>query len=845
MERVLKIEEVLSKRIQTIKRVNFTKQDIATYLNSLDKTFEKKQGKDFLFSHTKQIDIFVKLMFESVLGDLFKDDILVHNPLPLTLVAMGSYGREELCVYSDIDLMFVYEDVLDLDIESIIELIVQLVWDSGLKISHRVHRVDELLEASGQDITIKTAMIESRYLCGSKFLWIKIQEQFQRIRGYRRNFFLEEMRMLVQKRKKRYPLTMEPNIKEGAGGLRDAHTLFWIANVLHDVQKLSDFVPSVMNKREFKEFKSALEFLYRVRSALHLQAGKRQDVLNLDFIPNVARKLGFQDRALQSAQVALAKQTLQSLWSIKVISQICIKKITRSCFFNKANIVKLRKSYVEDGFYLYGGVLFTSYNRKPDCLHVMLRKFHKLEDRRVKFDISVINYIKNTKIPLKNSSDIYMIFSKFFQRKHLNQFLYAFYKGGILAALIKPMKHTINLPQFDGYHIYPVDIHSLRCVKKLENIEDIFVKSLFEDLCQNGKSLLKLTLLLHDIGKGRKGDHSRVGAKIFKHYAKKLSFSCEAIKMGDRLIRHHTLMSNVAYRQDIYSEKVIFSFIAALKTHQTLKLLYVLTYCDVSSVNESVYSVSNAKLLRELYEISSKAFSQDKLLGEASRRRRREKALLNNKDFKALSTIKQRKIMNISSNFFFLKYTSSKIVSIAKWAFEAKDISWKIETQKNLTFTIVSNQNINLSFILQKLSYLSVVHMEIFELFRHYKYFKIEFNEAVDEHDERLIEKLIMQSLSVTLKKPTLKPFIYLKDVKLNCTHSQTYALLSLKTKDQKGLLAYVIYVFEKFDLKISTAKIQTIKNRTRNMFLIEKQGILCDNSEKILSLLLSKKKKA
>lgn len=820
------------------------KHDIATYLNSLDEVFEQKQGKDFLVRHTKTIDEFVTLMFKTVLREFFGEYVPMYNTLPLTLVAMGSYGREELCVYSDIDLMFVYKEIRGYNIEPIIEMIIHFIWDCGLKVGHRVHRVEDILEASRQDITIKTAMIESRFVCGSKFLWIEVQGWLNSVRKEGVKTFLDEILAHIKARKERYPLTMEPNIKEGAGGLRDIHALLWISNVLRNTQKLSDLTPDIISEEMFKELRVALEFLYRLRLALHLQAHKRQDVLNLENIPFVAKRLGFKNRTSQSTQVALAKTTLKSLWSIKVISQIVIKKMVAPLMFDRGNISKLKKAYIEDGFYLCNGVLYTSMNRSAEPLHVMLKKFQKMQDIPMEFDISVIDYIKKTIIPAQNSSALYLTFSRFFHKRFLYQFLYAFYQASIFQVLLKPMKHTVNYPQFDGYHTYSVGIHSLKCVWRLENIEDIFIKSLFDDLCENGKSLLKLVVLMHDVGKGKKGDHSIIGARVFKEYAKKLNFSKEAIEMGDRLIRHHVLMSNVANRKDIYNEKVIFSFIAALKSAQTLKLLYILTYCDVSSVNKSAYSTFSSKLLRELYEVSLKAFSQDKLLGEASRRRKREKALFNNNEFATLSKEQQQKIMKISSNLFFLKYTSSQIISIASWAFATKDISYKLETQENLCITIICNQRINLSYILQKLSFLSVVQMEIFELFDNYKYFKIEFHEEMSEYDIKFTQNLILKSLQVSLSEPQKKPIIYKRDIKLDCKHSQTYAMLSLNTKDQKGLLAFVIYVFETFNLKISTAKIQTIKNRTRNIFLIEKHGILCDNSKEILDLLCLESKK-
>lgn len=836
------IENLIEEGASDFEISKLIKQHIQNYLTSLNTTFEQNQGKDFLVKHTKVIDGFMKTIFKYTLRQYFGNYMPMLNSLPITLVAMGSYGREELCVYSDIDLMIVYKDVKGYNLEPIITSILYLAWDAGIKLGHRTHKAEDLFQASHEDFTIKTAMLESRFLCGSKFLWMETQRELTRIRKHQLQAYIEEKIHAYENRGKSYPLTMEPNIKQGVGGLRDANTLFWIAQVLYKASKLKDLVPRFLSEEEFKELRAAQEFLFRVRSALHLCAGKKQDTLTLESIPCVAKKLGFKDKKLQNAQTILAKKTLESLWTLKITSQIYIKRLTAPLFFNSENIAILKKSRIAKGVYLHEDILYASFNAKPTSLKEVLELLLSLPDRDIKFDISAIHYLRQTPRPKHNSAQIYRLFRRFFNRTYLNPILYALYKSGLLKTLIKPMAHITNLPQFDGYHIYPVDIHSLKTVWHLEHIKDPFIQGIFDDLCGEGKALLRLVVLFHDIGKGRKGDHSEIGAKLFRVYAQKLNFSEDAINMGVRLIRIHILMSNVASREDIYSQKVLLAFVAQVGSPQALRLLYILTYCDINGVNPNAYSTFNARLLRVLFNLSLEAFNNDTLIDEATRRRRKELALQRLPEFLDLPAIQRRKILAIPSNFFFLKHAPLEIFNLSTWALHVKDYDAKIENHDHLNIKLVRTRAFNLGYFLSKLVFLNLAHMEIFKLFDEKKYFHMEFSSTVEDEEIYHIHKLIEDSFDMSKKTSLEPPKIAPNELNLDCEHSNSYAQLFLNTKDQQGLMAYIISLFDELGLDIASAKIQTIKRKARNLFLIEKQAKLCDNKEKIIALLCGKR---
>ncbi len=835
------IEELIAQNADDFKISKLIKESIREYLDSLDEIFTQNQGKDFLVKHTKKIDQFLILIYKYTLRKFFGDYLPFINNIPITITAMGSYGREELCVYSDIDLMIVYKNIEGYNLEPIIESILLLIWDSGIKLGHRVHKIDELFEASNSDLTIKTAMLESRYLCGSNFLWIEIERDLKKIAKHNLGEFAREITKIYYKERENNPIKMEPDIKNGAGGLRASHTIRWLSRAILGRAKLKELIPKHISEKEFKEYRIALEFLYRVRSALHLSAKKKQDTLNLEYIPDIAKKLGFIDKRLINAQMQLCKKTFLSLHTVDITCQIFLKKLVSPYFFKTNTITSLRKNRVEAGVYKKDNLIVAKREKSPKSLLHVVTQLALLDDKDIRFDISYIDYIRKARFIKYNSKELYFEFKKIIFNDYAYQLFLALYNANLLEQLVKPFAHIKHQAQFDGYHRYPVDKHSLLCLYFLENIKEPFIQALYDDLCGEGKALIRLVVFLHDTGKGRRGDHSVIGAKIFKAYANKLGFSSEAVHVGGVLIKYHTLMSNTAIREDIYNEDVVLAFTTKLEEPQVLKLLYILTYCDINGVGEGTYSGFTSKLLRELYSLSNEMFSKKELLGEAKRRLRKELGLRRNLEFKALSRALQRKILSISSNYFFIKHKPYEIVKIAKTAKDVNPYEFEIENESHLSISITKSKELNVGYLLGKLNFLDLRNMDIFKLYDDKKYFKIDFHERIENDSILFIRTLIESSFDMSKTTTLCKPIIKENEIDVDFEHSNSVIKLSVNTKNQKGLMAYMMGVFDDEGIEVLTAKIQTIKNRTRNLFLIEKTVDLYKDRDKILELFITR----
>lgn len=810
------IEELLYENAADFEIAKVLKKDIKLYFNTLEETFATTGGKDFLVKHTKKIDTVLKIIYKVALRSMFGDYAPMKNSVPLGLVALGSYGREQLCVYSDIDLMIVYKEVPGYNLKEMIEKILYILWDTGLKLGHRVHTVEELYEVSKTDITIKTALIESRFIEGSHFIWVDTQNAISQIRHDNIKEFIE-LKLEEQKIKhSKFPLTMEPNLKEGVGGFRDANLVFWIGKAIYNVDSIKSLPSSIVDEKEYRTFRIALEFLFRVRSALHLATSKKEDKLRLDLIPSIAKLLGYEES--KQGHMKFAKKVTESLKIIRFYSTIWLDKLTKEYL-----VADPEKNFIYPQTKDFNTLLKTlsDHAQKPFYAHSTFLQQLLVADR-----------------PNRPDETLYKTIATIFYQPYCYYILSSLSFARLLRYVIPPIRKVVDLPQFDGYHKYAVDIHSMKSVYHLEHIEDPFIQNLFETLNTDEKAMLKLVTFLHDAGKGRKRDHHFVGASLFKIFANKLHMDPELIKMGETLILYHTLMSNVAQREDLYSEKIILAFASHFKTKKLLDMIYILTYADMNGVGKGTYNSFNARLIKILYLRSIEALSHTIMLDKAGKRIKKEQILKKHPDFLALSKREQKKILQIPSNLLFLRYKPERIVAIAKKGFQTKAYEFLISNERHLTIELIRAKSFNLGYFLGKLTNLDVVNMDICKLFDDLKYFKIDFSVKVDREDIILIEEILHNSFDDSKKSTLHLPVIQKAELEIDCEHSQSYAMMRLHTANQKGLLAYIINMFDEMGIDIVSAKIHTIKNSVRDIFLIEKNGNFCHNTDKIIDKL-------
>ena len=835
MDLILQIEDIIEKKGSDFELSKLFKQFIKEYKESLPKLFEQHQGKDFLVKHTKKLDSIISLMYKTVLRRAFGNYMPMSSSIPIAIIALGSYGREQLCVHSDIDLLIVYEKVDGFNSELIIEKLFYLALDAGLKLGHRVHETNDLFKASQEDITIRTSLMESRFIIGSQFAWHATQKQLNKIRLHNQKEFMLSKIEEAQVRRKKHPTSMQPNIKESVGGLRDSQLIFWIAQTIYGITSLKELSGIVFTDEEYRDYRIALELLFRVRSALHLIANKQEDRLLLEYMTQASQMLGFSDERKMVTKV------LEAQWRISNFTQIFVKKMIRPYIVDVNYIAKFRKNRLTKGIYEYDSRLFASYNLKTKSINSLLELLLSLPDKFYHYDAGFLNQFTYTTISHPLSQKTYNLLKELFKREHMYCFLKLFYDAGVLHKLFPTFRKVLHLPQFDGYHTYPVDIHSIKCVEALENIKDPFIQKLFSGLSDEEKLLLKITTFFHDAGKGRKQDHSEVGAKLIVLFAQHIKLKEELIERAVTLIKCHVLMSSFAFKENIHNEKTLYKFMSSVKDAKNLQLLYILTYADINGVGGDTYNSFNSKLLYDLYISALEVAQNSDRITDAKKRINIEKKVQNLEDFKALPKTLQTKVLRIESNLFFFKHSPQDIINIAKKASHTKGYSYSIKAEGSLTIEIYRKIPLNISYLLATLSHLDVGSMEIITLFDDIKYFKIDFIKNVEGNELVEVEEIIENAFDMSRNVEMRTIHITKKEITLDCEHSLTHAELSVNTTNQRGLLAYIMQCFEELHINIVSAKIHSTKHKVRDTFLMGKQNDICNNADKIYELLTNK----
>ena len=835
----IQIEEFIAQNAPDFEIAKAIKTAIKSYLDSLDTLFNESQGKDFFVKHTKMIDSFIKIIYKYLLRKYFGDFVPMSNSIPITLVSLGSYGREQLCVYSDIDIMVLYHDIKGYNLRPIMEEMMILSWDSGLKLGSRVHELGEVVAAVRSDITIKSSILESRFIYGSKIVWFGFLNKLSIIQKENQKEFILEKLSEHKTRLLKYPLKMEPNIKDGYGGMRESNMLFWMAKVIYGVSSTKDLVGVHFSDLEYKSYRSSLEFVFRVRNALHLIAKKKLDAVNFDILPELSHRLGFSDTPKLPKERQCMERLFESLHTIHAFSSMMVKKMIRPFLFEASNIPLLRHKRLKKDLFVCDEIVYTSYKRKSKNLYDLLKELNELPVKLRKFDNSYVYFAKKTPVPSSLTVKIKQQIKPLLEKENLYPIVKMLYKAELFRIILPSMKMISHQPQFDGYHTHPVDIHTIKALWHIHHIKDNFVLGVYNELSKNNKSLLNFLVLFHDIGKGRKKDHHIVSHDLFKKFAKSIGMSEANITLAGRVIRYHNILSMTATNEDIYSQKVILNFIALIQTKEALDLLLCLSYCDINSVGAGIYKSSTANLLKELYLQSVNGFENRDLIKDSTRRIQKENAIKNNKEFATLDKTLQKKIFQIDSTQLFLVHKASDIIALAQKAKEVTTATYEIINSDTLTIKIIRLQPLNLGYLLGKLSFLDLVNMDIFKLYDGKKYFEIRFGSKVDEGDLAFIDEILGSSFDMSKRFPHKKPIIEPNDIVIDCDHRDDLAQVKITAKDQKGLFAYVAQVFDDFGIDIESAKIHSSRGRVNDLLLIEKNGNFCSNQGEILELLM------
>lgn len=536
----------------------------------------------------------------------------------LSVIAVGGYGRGEMAPFSDVDLLFLTPYKITAWSESVIETMLYILWDLKMKVGHSSRTIRDCIRLGQEDFTIRTAMLEHRFLAGDKDLGAELETRLwsDLFSGTGRDFIeakLAERDARHVRQGQRY--VVEPNVKEGKGGLRDLQSLFWIAKYIHKVQDAADLVPlGVFTADEFRNFVAAEDFLWAVRCHLHLIAKRATELLTFDMQVMVAEAMGYNDTGgrrgvevfmqayfLHATEVGdLTRIFLTGLEAEHLKAEPLLDRLFKRRPRIRAGyqVIHNRVAVEDEAQFLSDPVnllrifeeaLRTGMLIHPDAMRLIKSNLHLIDDT------------------LRTTPEAQRIFLDLLL-KHGNpeRALRRMNELGVLSAFIPEFEPIVAMMQFNMYHSYTVDEHTIQTIVNLAQIER---EELVEDL-PVASSILKrginrkviyVALLLHDIGKGRPEDHSILGAQIARKVAPRLGLSAPEVDTVEWLVRYHLVMSDMAQKRDIADPRTVRDFAKVVRTVERLDLLCVLTVCDIRGVGPDTWNNWKAVLIRALY----------------------------------------------------------------------------------------------------------------------------------------------------------------------------------------------------------------------------------------------------
>jgi len=575
-------------------------------------------GREAVQSLAFLIDQIVRLLYDATTHHLYNPGNRSTSE-QIALLAVGGYGRGEMAPHSDVDIAFVTPYKPTGWTEQVIESMLYSLWDLGLKVGHSSRSTDEMIRMAKADLTVRTALLEARYIWGDRAVYDAAMARFDAdvVKDSARAFVAEKLAERDSRHKRmgdsRY--VVEPNVKEGKGGLRDLHTLFWIGKYVNRVRSVADLVGAgLLTPHELKQFQQAENFLWAVRCHLHYITNRAEDRLTFDLQLEVANRMNFTARAGRSGVERFMRYYFLMAKRVGDLTAVFLAHLddqwaARGRRFISGIFHRPRKL---EGFVLERGRIALPRDDFFQQEPVRLLEIFAVADRHG-LDI-------HPSAMIAASRDAALIDNAIRRDKEANAWfldvltsprdpervLRMMNEAGVFGRFVPEFGRVVAQMQFDMYHHYTVDEHTIRAIGLLSRIERGELADdhpLSSDLMGRllSRRVLYLAVLLHDIAKGRGGDHSILGAEVAMKLCPRLGLSAAETDMVSWLVRYHLLMSATAFKRDLADYKTIMDFTEIVQSAERLRLLLVLTVVDIRAVGPGVWNSWKRQLLSDLY----------------------------------------------------------------------------------------------------------------------------------------------------------------------------------------------------------------------------------------------------
>jgi [protein-PII] uridylyltransferase len=598
-------------------RLDFFRAALAEGFDSLKlRHAEGASGLESVHAHARFIDDLIRSLIRLITGEV-ADDTTRPAP-PMVIVALGGYGRGELHPSSDIDLMVVHDGELTPYVQRVTQELLYTLWDLGLQIGHSLRSLDDCVAIARTDFPSRTSMQAARFVSGDRRLFARFRRVLEE-NVYRQDF-AEFLAATLAEREQRYrkfgasPYIGEPNVKESAGGLRDMHTAMWLSAAKFGARTLRELADrGLITPREQALTDAALTFLWRLRNELHFLAGHKNDVLSRDLQPRVAHSFGYEDDETSLGVERFMRDYYLHARAIHRLSRRLIARCQETLSRHDSAEGRQRQQALADGLVVLDGALHLA-DRDSQALRAdptrIMRVFwhlHRLGctlspdlERTIEDAAEAIgDEMRRDPRPRNLLLDICRRWGR------VAQTLAEMHELGVLGRYLPEFGALTCLVQYDAYHKFSADQHSLLAVEHLEALapgrsaESEGPAEVFNEV--EKPDLLMLGMLLHDIGKAKGHGHVAKGIPLARELTTRLGLPDPDAAAVGFLVAHHLTMSHTAQRRDIDDPKTIADFAATVETPQRLRMLYLLTYADMRAVGPGVLTGWQAQVLYELY----------------------------------------------------------------------------------------------------------------------------------------------------------------------------------------------------------------------------------------------------
>jgi [protein-PII] uridylyltransferase len=782
----------------------------------------------------------------------------------ICLVAIGGYGRGELAPSSDIDLLFLMPYKITSRIEQIVESVLYLLWDLGLKVGHATRSMDDCIRLAKQDITIRTSILEARSIAGHKALYTQMRRRFwKEIAQDTGPQFVEAKLAERDERHRRMGdsrYVLEPNVKDGKGGLRDLQTLFWIAKYIYRVETVADLVEKgVLTTQEAARFAKAESFLRSVRCHLHYLTGRGEDRLTFDLQQEIGQRLSYKDHAGTRGVERFMKHYYLMAKSVGDLTRIfCAALEAEQRRPTRLSIIGFdffRRDI--DGYPLESGRLSIrsgkDFDERPVRILELFRvaqkhdlDVHPRALRMITRRIRLVDHIR------EDAEANRLFIEMLTDGKGAEITLRRLNEASVFGRFVPDFGRVVAQMQHDMYHVYTVDEHTIFAIGILHGIANGSYKDempIASEQIHNisSRRALIVATFLHDIAKGRGGDHSVLGAEVAERLCPQFGLSEEETETVSWLVRHHLMMSRIAFHRDLSDPKSIADFAEQVQSLERLRLLLILTVVDIRAVGPNVWNNWKASLLRELYYATEALLSGGH--DTTGRERRIEGAKEAVRDALAGWPVEQvDHFLDLGYPSYWLSFDSDTHTRHAAFIRQAEEdnapvaFDVRVDGENGITeITIYTPDHPGLFSGIagaMAISGANIVDAKIFTMTNGMALdiFSIQDSDAGIYDEQPALERLctrIEDALAGRIRpreelerRPAIgarsSVFTVAPRVLINNTASRTHSVIEINGRDRPGLLYLITQVLTELGLQIASALITTYGERAVDVFYVK-----------------------